>query len=654
MNRTTRALLCSASFATLLLAAPAFAEEAPVAREPDVAGAAGANSVETLVVTATRSPVEADTVGTIVTVLDQRAIEAAQTPAVVELLATTPGVSFTRNGGPGTSTTVNIRGAEGQHTVVLIDGVKLNDPSSTQGGYNFGGLLIGDVSRIEVLRGAQSTLWGSQAIGGVVNVVTAEPTRALQGNIDVEGGARDTAYLRAGIGGVTERLDWRLAGGYYTTSGFSAYATGTEDDGYQNNGLAGRARLKIADGVSAEVRAVWSDGEYDFDAWNGDSPEYGKTEELVVYTGLNFDLLGGRWKNRIGYAYTDTQRQNINPATPSVPLTFDAAGENRRWEYQGNFAITDAWNANFGLETEDSEMKTRSPSTFDPTPAFRTGKAGIDSAYVQLQGEVIPGLTITAGLRQDSHDTYGDHTLGQLAAAWSLNDGATVLRASFGQGFRAPGLYELYSEYGNLDLAPEEFDSWEAGIQQRLGDDITVSATYFRREADNEIRYNSCSFGTTDPLCYVSGVQRWGYYKNILKTEAQGIELIGDATVGDQLTLSANYTWTEAKNASGGTFDGNLLVRRPEHMGNLSATWAWTPDVSTGVSLRYVGEVFTNEANTTTLDAYTLVDLKGSWKVNDRIELYGRVENLFDEDYQTVPNYGAPGRGAFVGLRYRY
>ncbi|ATQ43572.1 TonB-dependent receptor plug domain-containing protein [Caulobacter mirabilis] len=640
-----RALMSSTAVAAVLIAAPAFAEEAPTAPTPDVAGA---TAVDTLVVTATRSPTEASKVATIVTVLDKKAIDAAQSSAVIDILATSAGVSFTSNGGPGTSTTLNIRGAEGQHAVVLIDGVKLNDPSSTQGGYNFGSLLVGDISRIEVLRGAQSTLWGSQAIGGVVNVVTAEATQPFQGNLDVEGGSRGTGYLRAGVGGKTERLDWRLAGGYYTTDGFSSYKRGAEEDGYRNTGLAGRARLKITDAVSAEVRAVYSDGEYDFDGFGVDSPEYGKTKELVVYTGLNFDLLDGRWKNRLAFAYTDTDRRNFDPRQAS-PTTFDADGQNKRWEYQGVFAITEAWNATFGAETEDAEMTTWSSFA----PVTRRGKAGVDSVYVQLQGEVIPGLTLTGGVRRDSHDTYGDHTLGQLGAAWALNEGRTILRASFGQGFRAPGLYELYSEYGNLNLDPEEFDSWEAGVEQKLlGDAVTVSATYFKRKADNEIRFESC-FGSTDPLCTVGGVPRSGFYKNTQKTETQGVELIGKARLGDQLSLSANYTWTDAQNASGPN-NGKQLTRRPEHMGNLSATWAWTPDVSTTASLRYVGETFDNATNTVKVDAYSVVDLRASWQVNDTVELYGRVENLFDEDYQRVRNYGTPGRGAFVGLRARF
>lgn len=652
MNRTAFATLAAAS---LLAAAPAFAAEVldQQAAAPDVAGRAGATAVEDVVVTANRSAQPIERVGASVTVLTQAAIEARQTPAVVELLAQTPGVSFTRNGGVGTSTGVNIRGAESQHTVVLIDGVKLNDPSSTQGGFNFGNLLVGDTARIEVLRGAQSTLWGSQAIGGVVNIVTAEPTEALQGSLDAEAGARGTTYFRGGIGGANERLSWRLAASRYDTDGFSAFAKRTEHDGYTNTGLSGRLNVKVTDAVSLDLRSVWSSGRNDFDAFNGDSREYGKTQELVAYAGLNFDLLDGRFRNRIGYAHTDTDRRNFNPDNKVQTLTFDAEGQNRRWEYQGAFAVTEALNATFGLEHEKSEMKTRSPGDWNPNPAFGRGEAELNSAYGQLQWTVLDGLTLTGGLRYDDHAQYGDNLLGQVAAAWALNEGDTVVRASWGQGFRAPGLYELYSEYGNLNLQPEEFDSWEIGVEQRLFDRAVVSATYFNRQADNEIRYNGCSTPSTDPLCTVNGVGRWGYYRNVQKTEAQGVELVGRVDVTERLNVSANYTWTDAKSASGPT-DGKRLTRRPEHMANFAADYAFAFGLKTGVAVRYVGETFNNDANTVKVDSYTLVDLRASYPINDTLEVYGRIENAFDEEYQTVLNYGAPGRGVFGGVRVRF
>jgi len=649
LNRTAFAALAAAS---LLAAAPSYAADVADQRAaaPDVAGRAGATAVEDVVVTANRSAQPIERVGASVTVLTQAAIEARQTTAVAELLAQTPSVNYSRNGGPGTATSLRIRGAEGHHTVVLIDGVKLNDPSSTQGGFDFGNLLIGDASRIEVLRGAQSTLWGSQAIGGVVNIVTTEPTEAFQGSLDAEAGARGTTYFRGGVGGANERLSWRLAASRYSTDGYSAYAAGTEKDGYDNTGLSGRLNLKITDAVSVDLRSVWSSGRVDLDAWNGDSRDYGKTQELVAYAGLNFDLLDGRFRNRIGYAHTDTDRRNFNPDNKIQTLTFDAEGQNRRWEYQGVFAVTEALNATFGVEHEKSEMRSRSLGDWNPNADYGRGEAELNSVYGQVQWTVLDGLTLTGGLRYDDHAQYGDNLLGQVAAAWSLNDGATVLRASWGQGFRAPGLYELYSEYGNLDLQPEESDSWEIGVEQRLFDRAVVSATYFQRDSDNEIDYGYCLPGDAHPIC---GQPYGGYYQNIQKAEAKGVELIGRFDVTERLHLNANYTWTDAKNAVG-EHEGKRLRRRPEHMGNLAADYDWAFGLKTGLSVRYVGESFNDLANAVKVDAFTLVDLRASYPIDENLEVYGRIENAFDEEYQTVLGYGTAGRGVFGGVRVRF
>jgi len=649
MNRTAFAALAAAS---LLAAAPSFAAEAldQQAAAPDVAGRAGATAVEDVVVTANRSAQPIERVGASVAVLTQAAIEARQTTAVAELLAQTPGVSYSRNGGVGAANSLYIRGAEGHHTVVLIDGVKLNDPSSTQGGFNFGNLLVGDAARIEVLRGAQSTLWGSQAIGGVVNIVTTEPTEAFQGGLDAEAGARGTTYFRGGVGGANERLSWRLAASRYATDGFSAYATGTEDDGYDNTGLSGRLNLKITDAVSLDLRSVWSSGRADFDAWNGDSRDYGKTQELVAYAGLNIDLLDGRFRNRIGYAHTDTDRRNFNPDNKIQPLTFDSEGQNRRWEYQGAFALTETLNTTFGVEHEKSEMKARSLGDWNPNADYGRGEAELNSVYGQVQWTVLDGLTLTGGLRYDDHAQYGDNLLGQVAAAWALNDGATVLRASWGQGFRAPGLYELYSEYGSLDLQPEEAESWEIGVEQRLFDRAVVSATYFQRDSDNEINYANCLPGDAHPIC---SQPYGGYYQNIQKAETKGVELIGRLDVTERLHLNANYTWTDAKNAVG-DHEGKRLRLRPEHMGNLAADYDWAFGLKTGLSVRYVGETFNDLANAVKVDAFTLVDLRASYPIDDNLEVYGRIENAFDEDYQTVLGYGTAGRGVFGGVRVRF
>ncbi|WP_397399648.1 TonB-dependent receptor plug domain-containing protein [Phenylobacterium sp.] len=635
--------------------------------DPPVRSAANATAdptlLEEIVVTANRSAQAADRVGQSVTVLTEAEIQANQTVSVADLLVRTPGVTFARNGGIGTNTSLRIRGAETDQTVVVIDGVKLNDPSGTGGGFNFGNLLVGSIARIEVLRGAQSTLWGSQAIGGVVNIATAEPTRPFQATLDAEGGSRGTTYLRGGIGGASERATWRLAASHYRTDGFSTFARGTEGDGYENLGLSGRANVRIVHGVSVDLRAVYSDGKVDIDGFPpprfafSDTPETSRTRELVAYAGLNFDLLGGRLSNRLAYAYTSTDRNNVNPAQAVTTRTFDARGENRRVEYQGVLDISLGWTATFGAEHEDSDFRSASPTSTVPNPVPARASVTINGAYAQVQAEVVRGLTLTGGVRRDEHETFGGKTLGQAAAAWSLNGGATVVRASFGQGFKAPSLFQLFSNFGNTDLRPEEADGWDAGVEQRLfGDRVLVSATYFSRETLNQIDFVSCPGTvavTAAPLCFSNGLRRSGYYNNTARTEAEGVELAAGLTLG-KFNIEGNYTRTDTRNRAPGTHFGRQLARRPADAANLIATYVWPFGLSTSIAVQHAGDSFDNASNTTRLKGYTLVDLRMSLPINDTIELYGRVENVGDEVYETTRNFGVAGRGAFVGVRARF
>ncbi|WP_374576150.1 TonB-dependent receptor plug domain-containing protein [Phenylobacterium sp.] len=647
-----------ASVATLAFSNLAWADEAP-APAPDVAGAEAAGVGE-LIVTATRSPQPADRIGQSVSVIDAKAIRASQAISLGELVATTPGVNFTRNGPVGAAAQLRIRGAETDQTLVVIDGVKVNDPSAPGGGYNFSDVLVGDVSRIEVLRGAQSTLWGSQAIGGVVNIVTAEPTSPFEGSVLAEGGSDGTAYARAAIGGAQPRVVWRLAAGRYVTDGAaSAYAKGAEKDGYRNTQASGRVRLLLTDQASVDLRALYSDGRTDFDGFPApaysfaDTAEYGTTKDFVGYAGLNLALFDGALKSRLAYGYTRTDRDNYDPTQALTDKTFDSLGENRRVEYQGVWAISEAWTATFGAEHEEAKMRSASPSSYDPNPAPDRAKASIDGVYAQAHGEVAPGLTLTAGVRHDNHDAFGGHTLGQLAAAWSLNGGDTVLRASFGQGFKAPTLYQLYGDYGNEGLEPEEADAWDAGIQQRFADGhVRVSATWFQRRSTNLIDFFTCT-SSSDALCAPGGSPRFGYYANVAKASAHGIELAGEATFG-ALSGQANYTWTDTENRSAGANFGNELARRPKHEGNLALTYVWPLGVSTTAAVRYVGDSYDDAANATKLDAYALLDLRVSYPLNDRVELYARVENAGDEHYETISGYGAAGRTAFAGVRARF
>ncbi len=649
MNRVFRH---SVSLAVLAASSPALAEEA---------AHAVASEGDSIIVTATRAPLTLDEIPASIAVLDKDAIDRAQDIGVTELLLRTPGISISRNGGYGTATSLRIRGAESEHTVAVIDGVKLNDPSSTGGGFNFTNLLVGDIARIEVLRGPQSILWGSQAIGGVVNIVTASPEKALEASFDIEAGSRQTISARAAVGGKTGPLSWRIGGQRFTTDGISSHAKafgGIERDGYRNHNVSGRAELALTDHVSVEVRGTYASGRVQFDGFNADSADYGLNKEFVGYAGVNFDLADGRFRNRIAYGHTDTNRDNFNP-TRARPRSFEADGRNRRWEYQGSFAVSDRISAIFGVENERSDFRSRSPaaSLSTPLPAFARGEAELTSAYGQLSVEPLDGLTLNGGVRYDDHDRYGGQTLFAAGGVWRLPTG-TVLRASYGEGFKAPSLYQLFSEYGNVALDPEAAEGWEAGVEQHLfASKLVIGASWFDRTTTNQIIYNSCSGTTTNPMCFVPGdpaTRRFGYYSNVARSKAHGVEAAAALTLG-ALVLDGNYSWIVAEDRSVGTANfGKWLPRRPRQTANASISYAFDFGLGLGAALRWSGKSFDNASNATRLDDYTLVDLRAEFALSDAVKLFARAENVFDEQYMTAFRYGSLGRSVFAGIRGRF
>lgn len=649
--------------AGIALITPAVAIAQVEAPTPDAAATGAAGSSDgTVIVTATRSAMPIDRVAASITVLDKVAIDKAGDLSVADLLLRTPGVSLSRNGGYGTSTSLRLRGAESDQTVVVIDGVKLNDPSSTGGGYNFANLLTGDANRIEVLRGPQSILWGSQAIGGVVNIVTPLPEKSLEGSVDVEAGSRETVSARAALGGRTGPLSWRIGGQAFTTDGISAIAPafgGKEADGYTNQSVTGRAVLDITDGVSADLRGYYSNGRVEIDGFSGDTAEYSRNREFVGYAGLNIVLLDGRFRNRIAYGYTDTDRDNFNPALQR-PQTFDAAGKNRRLEYQGSLAIVPGVDALFGAENEVSRFRSVSPpaSLASPIPAAARGRAEITSFYGQLNVTPTEGLTLTGGLRNDDHNRFGSRTLFAGGGVWALPTG-TVLRASYSEGFKAPTLYQLFSEYGNQTLDPEQAHGWEAGAEQRFLDGkVSLGATYFERRSRDLIVFASCSTTTVDPLCFVPGSstqRRFGYYENVARAFAQGIEAAGHVAISEALSIDGNYSWTLSEDRSQGSANfGKQLARRPRHAWNISAQYSIPKGPSLGAAVRWAGESFDNASNSTRLAPYTLVDLRVELPVSEAVRFIVRGENVFDEKYETIYRYGTLGRSIYAGLRGRF
>ena len=626
-----------------------------IAIAPPAPAAENDDSLDEVVVVANRAPEPLSKVGNSVTVLDLQTIQASQKVELSELLATTPGITFSRNGGPGNTTGVYIRGANSDHTVVLIDGVVLNDPSLVGGNLDFGNLLVGDISRIEILRGAQSTLYGSQAIGGVINIVTTEPQPGLGADVQAEGGSLGTGMVKGGIGDKSDNWSFRLGATDYATDSIPTldrHYGGSIADPFHDSVVSGRATYDFTPDVQFDERAYWTKSRVFYDGYSpitfllANYPQYEDVRQLFDYTGLNFNFFDDHLKNRVAYEYTTTRHSDYNSAVDPITQTDSYRGVNSRVEYQGTWAVADGYQAVFGVQQEKSWADI---TPYAPAHA-ETGQVG---EYVQLQGQIIPGLTLTAGERHDHYDSFGQHYTGQFAAAWSLPS-STVLRASWSQGYKAPSLYELYSPYGNTTLIPEESTGGDGSVEQHLWNDrITLSATYFLTHFKNLIEFEDCP---GSPLCATIG-QAGGYYANLNRAKASGVELQASAALTSALAVSANYSHIKTLDETPGSpTDGQQLFQRPEDAANLSLSYTWPHRVETTVAARYGGPSLDQNFNVfptanVRLGGYTLLDLRVSYPVTDKLELYARVDNATNKWYETIYQYGTWGRTAFFGLR---
>ncbi|MBW8911825.1 MAG: TonB-dependent receptor, partial [Sphingomonas sp.] len=350
--------------------------------------------------------------------------------------------------------------------------------------------------------------------------------------------------------------------------------------------------LALGEDISIDLRGWYSHGRNDFDDnfpaptfTIADSGAYGVTRELVGYTGVNAKLLDGRFHNRLGFAYTDIRRRNYNPVSGSTP-TFAANGRNERIEYQGSYDISDGWQATFGAEDERSHL-----TTSNGTPPETRKHATINSIYGQIVATPIAGFTATGGVRYDHHNQFGGATTFGASGVWTPNAGKTELRASYSEGFKAPTLFQLYSDFGNKDLDPERAKGWDAGITQRLLDGaIEASATWFHRNSRDLINFVSCS--TPTGICVG---RPFGTYENVAKARAQGVELALTLRPVEPLKVQANYSWVDAENRTpGNAAFGKDLVRRPRQSVNTSIDYRWPFGLSTGATLTHVGSSFDN------------------------------------------------------------
>ena len=606
------------------------------------ANPAFAQADDDIVVTAAGIEQSRDEVGQAITVIDADTIKTRQAIDVVDLLATTPGVRFNRNGTVGAQTGVSLRGAETTQTLVLIDGVKVNDPSGIGDGYDFGPLLTGNIRRIEVLRGSNSVVHGSQAIGGVVNIMTGVPAEGFGANASAEYGYSDTFSAKADISGTAGIASGGVGAAYFRTDGISSAANGTERDGSEN--IAANARLKLAfsDSLSLDLRGYYIHADLDVDGFPApayilaDTPEVAITDQYVGYAGINLALLDGKLTNRAAVTWMRNDRDYYSARGADVDYGY--SGTNLRFEYEGVYAPVDQAKLVFGYEHERPD--------YDYYDAFSTtsAKINIDSVYALAIVKPFTGLAVTGGLRHDDHSQFGGATTFGANANYSPNGGATNVRLSYGEGFKAPSLYQLYDTFsGNRALTPERSKSYDVGFDQRLdGGRAVLSVTAFQRDTRNQINYDV-------------SLPPFGGYANLDRTRAKGVEASIALKPVDALTVTGSYSYVDARDRSVGSATyGNRLARRAANAVSVSADYVWPFGLSTGATVTMVGDSFDNAANTRRLDGYALAGIRASFPVGEQLEVYGRVDNLTDENYQTAYGYGTYGRAAYGGVRVRF
>lgn len=604
------------------------------AQEPDD----NSNAVITVVATGSASPI--DDSGQSLSVIAADEIDAIQGPDLTRALERAPGVTLSRNGGLGSFTGVRVRGSASEQVLVLVDGVRVADAAAPGGGFDFGTLTSGEIGRIELLRGSNSVIWGSDALGGVLALTTRAPEGV---EASVEYGARDSFAGQVHWGLSTSAHTIQLGGGYVRTDGISAAANGSERDDFRQWNLHGRGELALGHSIALRATARYADGRVDIDGFPPPSFAFADTDEFQGTRQFS-GRAGAVWevdnvRIAAGYAHSDTRRDLVDRAGGDAPY-FTTKGISGRAEVLSRLDIAKRWTLDFGADRQHDRFTT------GPTFGSR-GRATLASGHALLgwHGEA---ADLAAGVRYDRHSRFGgEWTLGANASV-GLGEGGWRLRASYGEGFKAPTLVQLLSDFGNPALSPERSRSYDLGIER--GDrnaPLHLALTAFRRDSRNLIDFVSC-FGNTTGIC---AGRPFGTYDNVGRARAEGVELEVGARVSERFRAQAAYSYVRARSRD----TGRDLARRPRHALTLATDWT-TPwaGLALGGDLRLVSDSFDDAGNFVRIDGHALATLRASIPMGEQLELYGRIENLADVRHETAAGYGSAGRSGFVGARVRF
>jgi vitamin B12 transporter len=645
-----------AAASALALPAAAAQAQTPAARGDEV------------VVTANRIPTLAEQVGGSVTVITASEIERRQLRTVVDILQTVPGLNAPQLGGFGAQTSVFTRGGNSNQTLILIDGIEASDPSNANGAFDFGHLLATDIERIEVLRGPAAGIYGSTAIGGVVNIITKTGRGKPGGYAEVEGGSHGTFNQRAGASAGGERWDFSAALQHLKTDGESATAARfavpgfeRDPDGYENWTASFKGSILPTDNTKLSLVVRHTQSELDLDVTREDPDSHSEQRSTFMRVEGSGSFFNDVWTPTIGAAYTKHDRKlrndpdrveqtvNADPLQATLQRT-DDTGRRYKVDWRNDLKFV-PWNVlSVGVERRRDELDEATSSRFDSGfgPFIIAGNTSvsqdINTFYVQDRVELFDSLFVTGDVRRDDVDSLEAEYTWRLSLAYLYRPTGTRIKGAIGTGFRAPALFELFgftannfggTFRGNPNLDAEHSRGFEAGFDQSLWDKrVSFGATYFRSQVNNLI---VCSITTCN---------------NVARAEIYGVESFAAFSVTKDINLRVDHTYIQAENVA----TGGELQRRPRHKAGLTAGWSPLEGASLNAGLFFISRFADAGFNggTTHTGGYTVVNVSGAYDITPMFGVFGRIDNIFDRDYQVADGFAGRGRAGIVGVRAQF
>jgi vitamin B12 transporter len=644
----TLALACAS------LPGPVLAQQtaAPFADVPR--GAEAAVTLSELSVSATGVPTPVDQVGSSVTVLTAETLEAQQRRTVPDALQQVPGLNVVQTGGPGGQTSVFIRGSNSNHVKVLIDGIDATDPSNPNGSFDFGQLLTDDLSRIEVLRGPQSGLYGSDAIGGAISFTTKRGEGPARASARIEGGSFGTFNQSGRISGSENGFDYsvsiqhlRAAATPVTPPNLVAPGTTTRPNYYDNETVSAKFGYQFTDTfrINSITRFInskllFSGDDYGtFPVTLGGLRSQADVQQVFTRNEAEWTPFAG-FHNVFAINYSNLyNRQVQNAYDPFNPLPTAGLGERTRYEYRGDYQLSPGNLVLFGAQRDDESL-----STTDPNP-FGSGnlraRNGNTAGYGEIQLTPFDRASFVANVRHDENDAFGPATTFRVAPSYILPFTDTRIKGSVGTGFKAPTLSQLFQSFpafnffANPNLKPEESLGYDAGFEQPLGERVLVGATYYANDFKNLINTNA-SFTSNE---------------NVGRAESYGAEAFVAVRFTDTLSGRVDYTNTVTKNE----ITNQELLRRPRHKGSATAQWTPIPGLSFSGTVIVLGHFVDGNRDFSIQrlknPGFTLVNLAVNYDVNETVSVFGRIDNLFDRRYENPTGFLGPGLAVYGGVR---